>query len=359
MSLRSLSLAVSVAALSSTVEATSPADVQKAVDVLQTYYNASSGYWSDDVYGWWHQSNVLEAVVNSMTFTNSSLGQVGFLENIYNQTQADFDTYVKKNGYDDIAWAGLAWMRAYQLTRVPDYLNRSIVCFDEITTVWDDHCGGGVWWDRKKTYKNAITNELFLTLATQLYSATGLSTYWLWALQEWAWFKTTAMVGADHLIVDGLTENCTGTGPTWTYNQGVLMLGLYSLYNSSGDSGSVDFAFKTAAAVASSSLLTVDGVLQEASGMENPGPDGWQFKGIYMRYLGYLTNYVAGDSRLSNYAQQVTDARQYLAANAQVLLKSDTAANGTFGYFYQGPPAYMSYVTHSSGLDLVNAAMGL
>jgi predicted alpha-1,6-mannanase (GH76 family) len=34
---------------------------------------------------------------------------------------------------------------------------------------WDDIRGGGLWWNENRRYKNAITNELFLTLAALLY----------------------------------------------------------------------------------------------------------------------------------------------------------------------------------------------
>ena len=34
---------------------------------------------------------------------------------------------------------------------------------------WDDVCGGGLWWTRGKTYKNAIPNELFLLIAGRLH----------------------------------------------------------------------------------------------------------------------------------------------------------------------------------------------
>jgi len=35
----------------------------------------------------------------------------------------------------------------------------------------DIHCGGGVYWDLGRTYKNAVTNELFIELGVKLYES--------------------------------------------------------------------------------------------------------------------------------------------------------------------------------------------
>ena len=45
----------------------------------------------------------------------------------------------------------------------------------------DEMYTGGVWWDPTMTYKNAITNELFLLSSASLYQVTGNKTYLLWA----------------------------------------------------------------------------------------------------------------------------------------------------------------------------------
>lgn len=34
---------------------------------------------------------------------------------------------------------------------------------------WDNICGGGVYWNLGKTYKNAVTNELFIELGMKIY----------------------------------------------------------------------------------------------------------------------------------------------------------------------------------------------
>src|SRR5207253_5643952 len=55
-------------------------------------------------------------------------------------------------------------------TRLPHlrgsrYLNPAQTLFARCTAGWDDACGGGLRWNTTSNYNNAITNELFLTLA--------------------------------------------------------------------------------------------------------------------------------------------------------------------------------------------------
>jgi predicted alpha-1,6-mannanase (GH76 family) len=65
------------------------------------------------------------------------------------------------NYYDDEGWWALAWIRAFDWTQNPAYLNMASSIFDDMAGGWDDTCGGGIWWSKANTYKNAIANELF------------------------------------------------------------------------------------------------------------------------------------------------------------------------------------------------------
>ena len=70
----------------------------------------------------------------------------------------------------------LAWIDAYDLTRNKDYLSMAESIFADMAASWDDTCGGGIWWSKDKDYKNAIANELFLSVAAHLVNRTAGST---------------------------------------------------------------------------------------------------------------------------------------------------------------------------------------
>ena len=105
----------------------------------------------------------------------------------------------------------------------------------------DDTCGGGIWWDLPgKTYKNAISNELYFKLVASLHNRIPRDTVYLdRARQSWKWFDNSGMINDDHLVNDGLNTQSGGCanngGTTWTYNQGVVLGGLAELYRGTHD----------------------------------------------------------------------------------------------------------------------------
>ncbi len=74
-------------------------------------------------------------------------------------------------------------------------------------------CGGGLWWSADKTYKNAITNELYLVTAMRLWHrcraaaaaasaaaaprSEGDPSFLQWAQREWHWFANSSMINAE------------------------------------------------------------------------------------------------------------------------------------------------------------------
>ncbi|EJU12410.1 hypothetical protein LH128_13862, partial [Sphingomonas sp. LH128] len=174
---------------------------------------------------------------------------------------------------DDDLWAVIANVHAWQVDRDPELLDYASTTYRRIvTSYWDDRCGGGIWWDRKRTYKNAITNELLLYASTQLYLATGEASYRDWALRTWAWFEGSTMIDGDGLVNDGLDAACRNNGqPRFTYNQGVLLGGLSDLTRITGDVRYRALAIRTALA-ATRKLSTPGGILREP--VPSIGADG-------------------------------------------------------------------------------------
>ena len=168
----------------------------------------------------WHHKNIWNAYNTLEALIEYSLesGDTSYINaiKIFADNKCAYDDS-KYAGYDDAQWTGIALLKAYSLTNHKPYLSRSIEMWNYIIeNSWDEkECGGGLWWDIEKTYKNAITNELFIVYSTMLYFRTNENKYKDWALTAWEWFEKTEMISLEnnnrhimHLVNDGVDRNC-------------------------------------------------------------------------------------------------------------------------------------------------------
>ncbi len=164
------------------------ANSEVAAAMLQQWYNSGGLYNST---GWWNAANCLEALEN-VIIANDDTQYLPVLTNTFNLNSGGnfLNSY-----YDDEGWWCNAWIRAYDITGNTNFLNMAKTIFSDLTTGWDTsatNCGGGIWWNKSHSYKNAIPNELFLLAAVRLHQRTpndtGTGNYLYWATNEWNWF---------------------------------------------------------------------------------------------------------------------------------------------------------------------------
>jgi predicted alpha-1,6-mannanase (GH76 family) len=314
----------------------------------------ASGLW--DTSKWWTSANALNAVIQytqrtgdhtywpviATTFTAAQSSHAGFI-----------DQY-----YDDNGWWALTWVAAYDLTGQSRYLQTAQKIFATNTAGWDNVCQGGLWWNVFRKYKNAIPNELFLTLAARLHQRTAgaqAQTYLAWALREWEWFRGSGLIDAQGLVNDGLNPACENNGGvTWSYNQGVILGGLTALYEITGDPSYLTQAEVIAdaairyLATPGTAQAGPPGVLVEPCEATTGGCDGdrTQFKGIFTRNLYEL------------YRRSGRPAyRQFILNNASSVWNNARNANNQFGLRWTGPFDQADASRQSSALDALNAAL--
>ncbi len=251
---------------------------------------------------------------------------------------------------DDTGWWGLAWLQAYTMTGDRAYLAMAETDAGYIHRSWTGTCGGGVWWSTARTYKNAITNELFLELTAWLHnSIRGDTKYLSWATAEWDWFRHSGMINRAGVINDGLTAQCANNHePTWSYNQGVLLAGLAQLYNATKKRE----LLRTAEAIGKAAIrrLTFDGVLQEpCTGAEcgsSAGGDGQSFKGIFVQDLKVL----AVTARTSQFAG-------FFRRQARSIEAYDMDCQHQLGMVWSGPLTGRTSYSQASAEDALIAAL--
>ena len=314
-------------------------------EALQGIQQTNNHLWQRA--GWWNCANIFEALLDYSK--NSGLDYSSVCKKLYSENVGQFRGGFKNRALDDNEWWALAWLKAYDLYGDERY--RAVaedVFADMVNEAWDEQCGGGVVWKSTKRYKNAITNELFITLAARLAShqtQPWRKAYYLdWALRGWQWFDKSGMINANMMINDGLDDNCNNNlADTWTYNQGVILGGLKELYLLTKDTKYLDKA-KLLAAASMQKLSDANGILSEPC-TDCGGVDVMQFKGAYIRYLSEL-NVVVKDGGIKMYIIKNADSALLHAQNGQYL----------FDLYWQGP--YDDWTAGATGvaLDLMNAA---
>lgn len=328
----------------STSSASQPTMLQKAnagIVKLQTWYTESSGLYQTT--GWWNAANSITVLVDYSHLSGSSQ----YLPAVANTFKVNSSGGFINDYYDDEGWWALAWIAAYDQTGNKSYLTMAEQIFSNMTTGWDNTCGGGIWWSKNRQYKNAIANELFLSVAAELAGRTTGSeqtSYLNWAQEEWTWFSGSGMINFEHLINDGLDSTCQNNGKTvWSYNQGVILGGLTALAKDTNNSSLLQPA-QSIAQAAITHLTDANGILHDAC-EPNCGADGPQFKGIFTRNLAAL-----------NAAAPQQQFVTFLQTNADSIWKNDRSPDDEFGLIWSGPYSSGSAATQTSAIDCLLAA---
>jgi predicted alpha-1,6-mannanase (GH76 family) len=270
-----------------------------AVDAMMGFYDRETGRWDPEA-PWWQSGNALQALLDHMAETRST-EYMWAVENTVELQRKPLPWWPEGGGEfradstDDTGWWALAMVRLYDITRDPEYLDIAKIDEAYIRDYWDDVCGGGVWWDiPAKTYKNAISIELYIALLASLHNRTpGDTVYLERAIEAWNWLEQSGMINDEYLINDGLqtqSGRCdSNLGTTWTYNQGVILGGLTELFKATRDRGYLTVARRIATAVTTSPVLSPGGILTEPCEAANScNSDQAAFKGIFARNLAEL-----------------------------------------------------------------------
>jgi predicted alpha-1,6-mannanase (GH76 family) len=321
---------------------------EAGIQALQQWYDPAAGLWQST--NWWNAANALWVLIEF----SDRMGITRYQSTVAHTFNKNRRGKFCNKFYDDEGWWALTWIRAYDMTHQRRYLVMAQKIFADMLNGWDMICGGGVWWTKERTYKNAVTNELFFTIAVRLAlrmaRAQERAYYADWAQRGWNWFACTGMINADYLVNDGINkETCLNNqGVTWTYNQGILLGGLADMFHLTRE---VDYLV-TATAVAEATIhLLVDqqGILQEpCEDISDCGADGPQFKGIFMRNLAALYEEVPKD-----------EFRHFILRNVQSIVQNNMTPLYQFGLRWSGPVDSVDAARQSSALDALNAALML
>lgn len=334
-----------------------PTRARAAADALVASYHTYEGWWRSS---WWNSAVALTAVIDFAQRTGRH-DYDWVIARTFEQNDGVFpaggrssdpvEGHFISRAIDDAGWWATAWVAAYDHTHEQRYLDEAVTITGYIHEYWDTGtCGGGVWWDRERTYKNAVTNGLYLWLTTALHQRLPGDTVWGDRATTAAnWYLNSGLINASGLVNDGLTAGCGNNGQTvWSYNQGLAIGAFTELWRTTGDGRYLDTAKRLADAAMSAPQLTQNGVLTESCDTSTATCDDnqKQFKGIFMRHFSDLAD-ATGSSAY----------RAYVARQADSIWSTDRDPLNRLGGRWAGTgPNQTDWRTQASALEALTAA---
>jgi hypothetical protein len=270
-----------------------------ALGVLQDdYFTPWQGIWPTAI-DW--TSAVMGTYVSGalITLSRSAGDNVNLINKYFSELVASYfgqDAFaLRQEAYDDMLWVVLGWLESIKFIDIhsdlhysnssipwygtiwtPVFAHRARLFWDMASHGWDTSlCNGGmVWSPYLEPYKNAITNELYITASISMYlyfpgdnnpspfsssSLPRMSTatippavprdpkYLAAAIEGYRWLKGSNMTDSSGLYIDGFhisgwsknntqdNKRCDARNEmVYTYNQGVILSGQRGLYEATG-----------------------------------------------------------------------------------------------------------------------------
>ena len=180
------------------------------------------------------------------------------------------------------------------------------------------------------------------------------NTYLDAALEGWKWFQEAELINDDHLVNDGVGDDCKNRhDAVLTYNQGAIIGALVELASATSDDSYLDPATDIANAVIApgSPLLNGDGILADACDLNEDckDGDGSAFKGVFIRNLRKLN-----DKRPKDEWREFMERNAQSIWNKNLQLVDEGCRNGLY---WAGPFTDIDEpVAQAVALDALTAA---
>lgn len=212
-----------------------------------TYYRSdeNSTHWAF----YWNQALIILMVEDRYYFTEDpklkpfiSKLLYAFLEHEKNPVTNETKDWTWNDFTDDLLWAGLAFIRGYQITGDERFLEQAQWDWKFLyERAYDTELGGGLWWraggentPEYKAEKSGLSNNPAVSMACYLYEATGDKYYLKRAKEIYNWIYNT-LREPNGAIDEHIKKNGIKTKSYNVYNVGAFIEAAAVLYRITGD----------------------------------------------------------------------------------------------------------------------------
>ena len=316
-------------------------------DFIKGYWNTSKKHFNNSLdgkinqYDYWPEAHAIDVIIDAYERSN---------DNKYKQIIHDFYEGVKmKNGnkfknsfYDDMAWHGLAHLRAFEATGDARYEESARNLWNWILEGWDDNNGGIKWNDQPNgTVPGVPSTGPATIIGVRRWVKYGNNEIidglndLEWAKKMYEWMRVARHDPATGGVYDDFV-NKTGA---WTYNTGTFLGSAMELYDVTGEGRYLEDAIRTADWTIENLSIKTQSNYILSDWAEQVDNDVNLFKGIFIRYF---TNLIMNPDLPSDKKEKYI---RFIEYNAKVLLTYATDDENTmiynYGWYFKPKTSYL------------------
>jgi len=185
------------------------------------YFRATTAGGKSD---FWKEAEEMEMVLDVYERTTNATCLTLF-SNAFNGFISEHGHDWSENPYnDDIMWMVMASARGYLHTGNPVYRDVAQWNFDRCyERAWSTNLGGGLWWTKTNSSKNACVNGPGAIASHLLFQITGDTNYLVKSKDIFEWERATLFNTNSGAVADAVSASGKINGWASTYNQGTFI----------------------------------------------------------------------------------------------------------------------------------------
>lgn len=255
---------------------------------------------------------------------------------------------------DDLLWAGLAFIRGYQITGEEKFLTQAKWDWEFLyNRGYDKALGGGLWWDIHNQNKSGLSNNPAVSMACYLYEATKDEKYKTQAEDIYNWIYTH-LREPNGAIDENMNKDGVKTNSYNVYNVGAFIEAANALHRVTGKNAYLEDA-KTSIQYVMREKVNEKGIMSK-----------WHRDGSWQSEFARGMGLFVKDNNLWNYQADYTTARKpityydWMRMNAQAAWDTrDRTNNITFNEWAKQTPLTPEAGKTWTALEMVSAAVML